>query len=337
MRDGHAQPPGIVSAAFVAVLRRRIVAGQPPDRRRTAARPPLRRRWTAMTRRPRDLWGTKTFVLGSVFERSRGTETSPEPGSNRMYNSANRRTNQDMCSVKMTYLRKQEEFCNENNFHAFYTQLGVNPNWNHLQRYSDAEDTNFTNRRFYSLSICEYPSLEDVSSPMKKRSDPKKLMEFNMDLLSFQKAKNEEKSPRKYGVMAQFPKPVKPILQLPNLESHRFNLSQTKQWRPGEVYKHLRSISSDSGGVEEFLPCTKAHMIRRIYLWPHLPYLEPLAIKLQQLFSYQLKHDLSTFQTVKKVLRKLSYPLKPSRLDWIKRNSKSDIFTVYPSGLHPYR
>ncbi|WZZ36416.1 hypothetical protein YC2023_019817 [Brassica napus] len=73
-------------------------------------------------------------------------------------------------------------------------------------------------------------------------------MDFKTDLLDFQKAKNEEKSPRKYGVMAQFSKPVKPVLQLPNLESHR------------EVSKHLRSISSDSGGVEEFLPCTKAHI-----------------------------------------------------------------------------
>lgn len=90
-------------------------------------------------------------------------------------------------------------------------------------------------------------------------------MDLNMDLLAFQQAKNEENIPPKYGVMAQFPKPVKPVLQLPNLESHRFNLSQTKKWRPGEVSKHLRSISSDSGVVEEFLPCTRVHMIRRSY------------------------------------------------------------------------
>ena len=75
-----------------------------------------------------------------------------------------------------------------------------------------------------------------------------------MDLLAFQKAKNEEKILWKYGVMAQFPKPVKPVPQLPNLESHRFNLSQTKQWQPGEVYKHLRSLSNYPEGVEEFLP-----------------------------------------------------------------------------------
>ena len=126
-----------------------------------------------------------------------GTETTPEPRANRMYHSANRRTNQDMCSVKTAYLRNQEEFCNETNFHAFYTQLGVNPNWKNLQSYLDQEDTNFTNRRFSISSICEHPSLEVASSPTKKRSDPNQKMDFKMDLLSSQQAQEEEKIPRK--------------------------------------------------------------------------------------------------------------------------------------------
>ncbi|KAF2565310.1 hypothetical protein F2Q68_00025529 [Brassica cretica] len=71
--------------------------------------------------------------------------------------------------------------------------------------------------------------------------------------------------------MAQFPKPVNLVLQLLNLESHQFNLSQTKQWRPGEVSKHMRSISNNPEGVEEFLPCTRAHMIRRILLFRNFP------------------------------------------------------------------
>ncbi|KAL0688774.1 hypothetical protein Bca4012_088451 [Brassica carinata] len=172
---------------------------------------------------------------------------------------------------------------------------------------------NFTNRRFSCPSICEHPSLEVVSSPTKKRSDPNQSMEFKIDLLSFQQSKNKEKSPQKYGVMAQFPKPVNPVLQLPNLESHRFNQLQTRHWRPGEVYNHLRSISNDPGGVEYFLSCTKAHMIRRIYLWPHLPYLESQAFKLQQLYSFQLMDEISTYQAHRKVPNKLCYPLKPSR------------------------
>ena len=126
-----------------------------------------------------------------------------------------------------------------------------------------------------------------------------------MDLLYFQQAKNEEKSPRKYGVMAQFPKPVKPVLQLPNLESHRFNLSQTKQWRPGEVSKHLRSISSDSRVVEEFLPCTRVHMIRRILLFGNFPKLDvfPLWRISYQRPSHQSCSVLEAFLTFLRVLR----------------------------------
>ena len=48
-----------------------------------------------------------------------GTETTPEPGANRMHHSANRRTNQDMCSVKTAHLSNQEKFYNETNFNAF--------------------------------------------------------------------------------------------------------------------------------------------------------------------------------------------------------------------------
>ncbi|KAF3493783.1 hypothetical protein DY000_02057948 [Brassica cretica] len=211
-----------------------------------------------------------------------------------------------------------------------------------------------------------------------------------MDILAFQQAKNEEKSPRKYGVMAQFPKPVNPVLQLPNLESHRFNLGQTKQWRPGEVSKHLRSISNDPEGVEEFLPCTRAHMIRRILLFRNFPkldasplwrisdqrpshqscsvleafltclrvlrctrthqstriqarsdlpslelFLELLPINFQQLFSSQDYKDFGQVFSIQDVPKKITYNLKP--LDWVKRNSKSAIFTIFPSGLHPYR
>jgi len=126
-----------------------------------------------------------------------------------------------------------------------------------------------------------------------------------MDLLYFQQAKNEEKSPRKYGVMAQFPKPVKPVLQLPNLESHRFNLSQTKQWRPGEVSKHLISISNDPEGVEEFLSCTRAHMIRRILLFRNFPKLDasPLWRISDQRPSHQSCSVLEAFLTCLRVLR----------------------------------
>ncbi|CAN7042141.1 unnamed protein product, partial [Brassica rapa subsp. trilocularis] len=102
-----------------------------------------------------------------------GIKSVAEPAANQLHQSANQMTNQDMRSVKTVCLTNQEEFGNETNFHAFNTQQGVRNNWNHLQSYSYQEDMNFTNPRFSNPSICEYPSLEVVSSPKKKRSDPK--------------------------------------------------------------------------------------------------------------------------------------------------------------------
>ncbi|WZZ78081.1 hypothetical protein YC2023_098653 [Brassica napus] len=61
------------------------------------------------------------------------------------------------------------------------------------------------------------------------------------------------------------------------------------------------------------MSCTSQHRIRRIPINTNLPYLEILAIQLQQLFFLQIRHDLSTFKAVNKVPRKLSYPLKSSR------------------------
>ncbi|KAG5382832.1 hypothetical protein IGI04_034302 [Brassica rapa subsp. trilocularis] len=245
----------------------------------------------------------KIFYISSIIDAV--IKSVPEPEAKQLHQSANQRTNHDMCSVKQTYLTNHDEVCHETNFHAFYTQQGVQNSWNHLQNYSDQEDMNFTNRRFSSPSICEHPSLEVVSSPTKKRSDPKQSMEFKMDLLSFQQAKNEEKSPRKYGVMVQFSKPVNPVLQLPNLESHRFNLSQTEKWRPGDVSKHLRSISNDPEGVEEFLPCTRAHMIRRILLFRNFPKLDvsPLWRISDQRPNHQNRSVLEAFLTFLRVLR----------------------------------
>ena len=124
-----------------------------------------------------------------------------EPEANQLHQTANPKTHQDMCSIKTAYLTNQEDIVHETNFPALYAQQGVNPNWNHHQRYSDQEDMNFTNRRFSITSICEYPSLEVVSSPTKKRSDPNQCLDFKKDLLAFQQAKNEKKSPWKYGVM----------------------------------------------------------------------------------------------------------------------------------------
>ena len=150
---------------------------------------------------------------------------------------------------------------------------------------------NFTNRRFSIPSICEYPNLEVVSSPTKKRSDLKKSMEFKMDLLAFQQAKNEEKSPRKYGVMINFSKPGKPVLHLLYLEAGRFNQLQTGHWRPGETSNHSGDQSKHPGESETFLQCTIIHQIIQNQSRPYLPFLESKAINSQQIFSHQDWHD----------------------------------------------
>ncbi|KAF2568010.1 hypothetical protein F2Q68_00025211 [Brassica cretica] len=142
-----------------------------------------------------------------------------EPEANQLHQAANPKTNQDMCSVKMAYLTNQEEVFHETNFNTFYATKGVEPNWNHHQSYSEHKYMNFTNRRFSIPSICEYRSLEVVYSQTKKLSGPKKIMEIKMDLVDFQQAKNEDKNPRKYGVMINFPKPDKSVLHLPYLEA----------------------------------------------------------------------------------------------------------------------
>ncbi|KAF2533996.1 hypothetical protein F2Q70_00031045 [Brassica cretica] len=49
------------------------------------------------------------------------------------------------------------------------------------------------------------------------------------------------------------------------------------------------------------------------FIYFNLPYLESQALKLQQFFFLQSMHDIRTLQTIKKIHRKLTYPLQPSR------------------------
>ncbi|KAG5375393.1 hypothetical protein IGI04_039989 [Brassica rapa subsp. trilocularis] len=237
----------------------------------------------------------------------------PEPEANQLQQTANPKTHQDMCLIKTAYLTNQEDIVHETNFPALYAQQGVNPNWNHHQRYSDQEDMNFTNRRFSIPSICEYPNLEVVSSPTKKRSDPNQSLDIKKDLLAFQQAKNGKKSPRKYGVMINFSKPDRPVLHLPYLEAGWFNQLQTRHWRPGETSNHSGDQSKRPGESETFLQCTSIHQIIQNQTRPYLPFLESKAINSQQLFYHQDWYDFYTYFFSKEVPKKLTYSLKPSR------------------------
>ncbi|KAG5373777.1 hypothetical protein IGI04_042902 [Brassica rapa subsp. trilocularis] len=209
--------------------------------------------------------------------------------------------------------QKMEGLNHEANIYGFCTQEEVHSNWNWAKIFTEQDVMNFTTQRFLSRSICEYPTLEGDLSSSKERPEAKPIIGVKRSLSAFQKAQDQEKWPRNYEVMIQSPKPVKPVLHLPQLEANRFNQLQTRHWRPGD---HLNQ-SGDILGIQEefykFIPCTSNHWIRRILIYSNLPYLEQTDINVQQLFPLQFRHDLSTFQAFKKVPRKLTYPLKPSR------------------------
>ena len=181
---------------------------------------------------------------------------------------------------------------------------------------------NFTSQRFSSPSICEYPTLEGDLSSSKEQPEAKPIIGVKRSLSDFQKAQDQEKWPRNYEVMIQSPKPVNPVLHLPQLEANRFNQLQTRHWRPGDHFNQ----SGDILGVQEefckFIPCTSNHWIMRILIYSNLPYLEQTNINVQQLFSLQTRHEIRTYQAPRKGPRKLSYPLKPSRF---KKNQVSHL------------
>ncbi|XP_048596044.1 uncharacterized protein LOC125577927 [Brassica napus] len=171
----------------------------------------------------------------------------------------------------------------------------------------------FTSQKFPNPSICEYPTLEGDLSSSKERPEAKPIIGVKRSLSAFQKAQDQEKWPRNYEVMIQSPKPVKPVLHLPQLEANRFNQLQTRHFRPGDHFNQSGDILGIQEEFYKFIPCTRNHWIRRILIYSNLPYLEQTDINVEQLFPLQFRHDHSTLQAVKKVPRKLTYPLKPSR------------------------
>ncbi|WZY99603.1 hypothetical protein YC2023_071932 [Brassica napus] len=173
---------------------------------------------------------------------------------------------------------------------------------------------NFTTQWFLSPSICEYPTLEGDLSSSKERPEAKPVIKFKSILSAFQKAKDQEKWTRRSEDMFNLPEPVKPVLHSPQLEANRFNQLQTRNWRPGDHFNQSGGdIIHEPEKFYNFIPCTSPHRNKKIPIITKLPYLESLAFKLQQLFFYQGKDEISIYQAFKKVPRKLSYPLKPSR------------------------
>ena len=101
-----------------------------------------------------------------------------------------------------------------------------------------------------------------------------------------------------------------------DLTIFRFDLLQANQIRPEDNWPKPRHPEHQSNHYVRdafILPWASKHRIRRIYSCPHLPNLESLAFKLQNLYSLECMDVISTFQAAKKIPKKLSYPLKPSR------------------------
>ncbi|KAF3528256.1 hypothetical protein DY000_02038220 [Brassica cretica] len=77
---------------------------------------------------------------------------------------------------------------------------------------------NYTIKRFFSPSICEYPTLEEDSSPMKNRPEEKTIIGVKKSFSDFQKAQDQEKWPRILGVLINFTEPAKPTSSMESLQ-----------------------------------------------------------------------------------------------------------------------
>ncbi|CAG7870756.1 unnamed protein product [Brassica rapa] len=99
--------------------------------------------------------------------------SATEPEVNPKPYSTSQGLNQDIRALIMPYLTNQEGLNHEANIYGFYTQEGVQANWNRAIILTEQEVMNFTSQRFSSPSICEYPTLEGDSSPRKERPEPR--------------------------------------------------------------------------------------------------------------------------------------------------------------------
>ena len=196
--------------------------------------------------------------------------SATEPEVNPKPYSTSQGANQDIRALKMSYLTNQEGLNHESNFYGFYTQEGVQANWNWANIFTEQEVMNFTIQRFLNPSICEYPTLEEDSSSIKERPEAKPIIGVKRSLSAFQKAQDQEKWPRKLGVMINSPEPAKPTPSMENLQPIQLGSTQSYLWEPGD---HL----NQSGGIPEVLCCTRTQEIswvngeslksNRSYLW----------------------------------------------------------------------
>ncbi|KAF3533415.1 hypothetical protein DY000_02042386 [Brassica cretica] len=145
------------------------------------------------------LRGAVNYGLNSIesihvsIENQPMSNSAAEPEVDPTPYSTSQGANQDIRALKMPYLTNQEGLNHESNFDGFYTQEGVQANWNWANIFTEQEVMNFTIQRFLNPSICEYPTLEEDSSSIKERPEAKPIIGVKGSLSSFQKAQDQEK------------------------------------------------------------------------------------------------------------------------------------------------
>ncbi|KAF3561769.1 hypothetical protein DY000_02014900 [Brassica cretica] len=230
----------------------------------------------------------------------------------------------DRGSVQSEYLNNRKEFFNESNFKSDLTQYGVILVWNFNNIFTEKKVMDFTSQTIFSASIgAEQPHFGPYKSNHEEAST-EAICYVKEGLLGVQIKKNQGRNPIQPEVLLgllNFPKLAKPTLFMESSQPIRFGPTQTYFWKPGDAL-------SQPEDVQDFLQYTSTQWIRRIYSCFSLPYFESLAINLQQLLPKQVVHDFSTYQAIKKIPRKLSYPLTPSRF------KKNQVPHLWPSKSH---
>ena len=193
--------------------------------------------------------------------------------------------------------------------------------WNFKKIFTDQKVMDFTNWRFPSLSSCEYQPLKWISAQSWSGLLQNQPWASIPDVVAFQKARNQQNWSKKNQDAINFQKPAKPTSIRERLQPIRLGSIQSYLWKPGDHLNH-------SEDIQDVLSWTSIQRIRRILIYFNLPYLESLAITFQQLLPKHVVHDFITYQAIKKIPSKLSYPLKPSRF---KRNQ---VPHLWPSKSH---
>ncbi|KAF2617634.1 hypothetical protein F2Q68_00041019 [Brassica cretica] len=124
------------------------------------------------------------LYLGAAIRSATEPEVNPEPYS------TSQGANQDIRALNMPYITNHEGLNDEANLYGFYTQEGVQANWNWAKILTEQEVMNLTSQRFLSPSICEYATLEEDSSKTKNRHEPKPIIGVKRSLSAFQKAQD---------------------------------------------------------------------------------------------------------------------------------------------------